>query len=246
METFIKRAEPDREWALAVEAAGLRWLAAADGVRVVGVLEERPDALVLERLHPRSPTVAEAEDFGRALAATHAAGAPSFGSPPPECGESLTIGSMGLPMRPHRTFGEYAAHQLIEPFARTAPLPDGGRAVMSALAERLAAGDFDDDRPPARIHGDLWAGNVIWTDDGAVVIDPAAHGGHPVTDLAMLALFGCHHLGRIHAAHAEAAELPSGWEDLIELHQVWPLLVHANLFGSGYGAQAVAAARRYV
>lgn len=245
METFIKRAEPGREWALAVEAAGLRWLAEADGARVVRVLEEHPDHLVLERLHPRSPTVAEAEAFGRALAKTHAAGATAFGSPPPECGERLTIGSMGLPMRPHATFGGYAAEQLVEPFAQTAPLPDGGREVMGRLAERFAAGHFDDDRPPARIHGDLWAGNVLWTDAGAVVIDPAAHGGHPITDLSMLALFGCPHLERIHAAYAEAAGLPSGWEDLIELHQVWPLLVHANLFGGGYGSQAVAAAGRY-
>lgn len=246
MECFEKRAEPGREWALGVEAAGLRWLADADGAHVVSILEEHPDRLVLERLHERSPSVGEAEEFGRALAVTHAAGASAFGSRPPGCGERLTIGTLDLPMRPHETFGEYAAAQLVEPFARTAPLPEGGHEVMARLAERLAAGEFDDDQPPARLHGDLWAGNVMWTDAGAVVIDPAAHGGHPITDLAMLALFGCPHLEHIHAAYAEAARLPSGWEDLISLHQVWPLLVHANLFGGGYGAQAVACARRYV
>ncbi|GAB3815773.1 fructosamine kinase family protein [Tessaracoccus terricola] len=246
MDTFTKTADPGREWALGVEAAGLRWLTEAGGVRVVRVLEEHPDRLLLEGLHERSPTVEEAEEFGRALAVTHAAGAPAFGSPPPGCGERLTIGALALAMRPHETFGEYAAAQLVEPFARSAPLPEGGPAVMARLAERLAGGDFDDDLPPARLHGDLWAGNVMWTDAGAVVIDPAAHGGHPVTDLAMLALFGCPHLERIHAAYAEAAGLPSGWEDLIALHQLWPLLVHANLFGGGYGAQAATAARRYV
>ena len=56
--------------------------------------------------------------------------------------------------------------------------------------ERCAAGDFDDDDPPARLHGDLWSGNVMWTPTGAVLIDLAAHGGHRETDLAMLALFG--------------------------------------------------------
>ena len=49
---------------------------------------------------------------------------------------------------------------------------------------------FDDGSAPARLHGDLWAGNLLWTADGGVLIDPAAHGGHRETDLAMLALFG--------------------------------------------------------
>lgn len=246
MSTFTKRAAPGREWAIGVEAAGLRWLAAAGGARVVEVVEELPDRLVLEQLHPVTPTVEDAEVFGRALAAMHAAGAPAFGSPPPEAGGRLTIGAMDLPMRPHDTFGQYMAEQLVTPFARTARLPGDGQAVMAALAERLAAGDFDDDHSPARIHGDLWAGNVMWTPSGAVLIDPAAHGGHPITDLAMLALFGCAHLDRILDAYAEAASLPSDWTELISLHQVWPLLVHANLFGGGYGAQAAGAARRYV
>ena len=98
--------------------------------------------------------------------------------------------------------------------------------------------DFDDDRPPARIHGDLWAGNLIWTADGAVLIDPAAHGGHGLTDLAMLALFGAPGLVAILGAYAEAADLPDGWRDLIGLHQLHPLLVHAVTHGPRYGAEA--------
>ncbi len=100
------------------------------------------------------------------------------------------------------------------------------------MVDRLASGDFDDDAPPARIHGDLWSGNVLWSPDGVVLIDPAAHGGHRITDLAMLALFGTPHLNRIHAAYEqECVHLPDGWRDLIGLHQLHPLLVHAELFG---------------
>lgn len=245
MEPYVKPAQPGREWAVAVEAAGLRWLADAGGVRVVQVIDEQPDALVLEQLHPRTPTVGESEAFGRALAITHAAGAPAFGSPPPGCGELLTIGALDLPMRPHDTFGSYAAQQLIVPFAETLDLSRSRRRILGRLVDRLEAGDFDDDRPSARIHGDLWAGNIMWTDVGAVLIDPAAHGGHPLTDLAMLALFGCPHLERVHAAYAEAAGLPSDWADLLDLHKVWPLLVHANLFGGGYADQAVECALAY-
>jgi fructosamine-3-kinase len=90
---------------------------------------------------------------------------------------------------------------------------------------------------PARLHGDLWAGNVLWTGNGAVLIDPAAHGGHPVTDLAMLALFGLPHLERAVAAYEEVGALgalPDGWRDLVPLHQVYPLGMHVVLFGAGY------------
>ena len=81
------------------------------------------------------------------------------------------------------------------------------------MADRLRAGDFDDDRPPARIHGDLWSGNVVFTADGVVMIDPAAHGGHGLTDLAMLHVFGVPGLDRISAAYAEEARLEPGWRD---------------------------------
>ena len=62
--------------------------------------------------------------------------------------------------------------------------------------------------PPSRIHGDLWSGNVVWSSDGSgYLVDPAAHGGHRETDLAMLALFGAPHLARLLEAYDEAAPL---------------------------------------
>jgi fructosamine-3-kinase len=100
--------------------------------------------------------------------------------------------------------------------------------------------------PPARLHGDLWSGNVLWAADGrAWIIDPAAHGGHRETDLAMLALFGLPHLDRVLAAYDTSWPLAAGWQQRVPLHQLHPLLVHAVLFGGGYGAQAVSAAARY-
>jgi fructosamine-3-kinase len=119
-------------------------------------------------------------------------------------------------------------------------------AVIERLATRCADGEFDTGDQPARLHGDLWSGNVLWTHDTAVLIDPAAHGGHREADLAMLALFGAPHLERVLAAYDEAAPLAPGWRERVRLHQVHPLLLHAVLFGGGYGAQAVRAAARYV
>ena len=77
----------------------------------------------------------------------------------------------------------------------------------------------------------------------AWLIDPAAHGGHPETDLAMLALFGCPHLDAVLAGYQQVSPLASGWADRVGLHQLFPLLVHVVLFGRGYAGQAVAAAR---
>ena len=119
---------------------------------------------------------------------------------------------------------------------------------------RLLAGEYDDDRPPARIHGDLWGGNVLYSTpraasvgpaSTAVLIDPAAHGGHGLTDLAMLALFGTEHLERVLSAYAETARSAAGWRGLIGLHQLHPLLVHAVTHGPSYGRSAQKVAAEY-
>jgi fructosamine-3-kinase len=126
--------------------------------------------------------------------------------------------------------------------AERAGLDAEARDVIDGVMARCAAGDFDDDDPPARLHGDLWSGNVMWTPAGAVLIDPAAHGGHRETDLAMLALFGCPHFEAVLAGYQGHRPLRAGWRDRVGLHQLYPLLAHAVLFGGGYARQALAAA----
>ena len=117
--------------------------------------------------------------------------------------------------------------------------------VRDRVADRLASGEFDNGRPPARLHGDLWAGNIIWTREGPVLIDPAAHGGHAETDLAMLLLFTAPHIARIIAAYDEAAPLADGWQERVGLHQLFPVMVHAVVFGGDYVRQSVEMARAY-
>lgn len=239
-----------------VEAAGLRWLAearSAGGAAVVEVLGVSARAIEVTRVAETGPTTTAAERFGRELAATHRSGASHHGAGPAGWLGDGYIATLPLPHRAAPTrWGDFYGADRLTPYAdlaaRSGGLDRAGRRVVDSLVARLGS---DDDlgapgEPASRLHGDLWSGNVLWSAAGAVLVDPAAHGGHRETDLAMLALFGAPHLDRVLAAYDEAWPLAEGWRDRAALHQVHPLLVHAVLFGGSYGAQAVAAARRYL
>lgn len=244
MQTFRKSRAGVPSDFFASEAAGLRWLDATGAVRTPTVLDVGPGFIEMERLPSASPTQAAAADFGRALARLHDAGAPSFGCGPDGWVGDGYIGDATLPLRPEPTWGAFYARWRVEPYLASSGLSRDDRRVFDELCEALEAGRFDDGAPPARLHGDLWSGNVAFTPEGVALIDPAAHGGHRVTDLAMLALFGCPELPTILDAYAAASPwLPATWRPLVGLHQVHPLLVHATLFGGGYGASAARAAR---
>ena len=224
------------------EAEGLRWLAEAKGARVPHVLAVAEDCLILDWIEPGKPTTEVAERFGRDLAETHRAGADAFGG--------TTDGFVGLAPLPNRslpTWPEFYASRRVMPYVRAAVDRQALTASEAAVIETAMrhihelAGPAE---PPARIHGDLWSGNIVWGTNGDIwLIDPAAHGGHRETDLAMLALFGAPHLQRILDSYDEAWPLAEGWRDRLALHQLHPLLVHAVLFGGSYGVRAADSAR---
>lgn len=225
------------------EAAGLRWLAETDGLSVPDVLAVDHECLIVRWVEPGKNSLDAAAAFGRALAATHGAGAPSYG-----LDRDGFIGRLPLPNKPCDTWAEFYAVRRVLPYLKLAR-DRGHIAVDEAGTIESVVGRFTallPEEPVSRLHGDLWNGNVLWGLDGHVwVIDPAAYGGHREVDLAMLTLFGLPHLPRVLDAYAETAPLADGWEDRVALHQVFPLLVHACLFGGGYGARAAAAAGRY-
>ena len=227
------------------EAAGLRWLAEVDdGVATPEVLAVDDDCLILGWVETGRPGTDAAAAFGRALARTHVSGAPSYGSD-----ADGYVGRLPLPNSPLDDWPAFFAERRVAPYLKV--LRDKGIVTPedAATVERAAAkvGEIVPEEPPARLHGDLWNGNVLWgNDDRVVVIDPAAYGGHREVDLAMLALFGLPQLPHVMAAYNETAPLADGWEERLGIHQLFPLLVHACLFGGAYGKRAATVAQRYL
>jgi fructosamine-3-kinase len=241
------------EGAAVAEAAGLHWLGEHGDVPVPAVLGYDDEWLVMEYIPADNPGKRAAEELGRGLAALHLRGAPAYGSPPPDGPADAWMGL--APMRNEACAdwaSFYAAHR-IEPYVRSCV--DQGlftiaeAAVFDAVCARLPELGGEPE-PPARLHGDAWTGNVLWgRDDHAWLIDPAAHGGHREADLAMLRMFGTPLLDHVLGGYAEAATdagspLADGWHDRVDLHQLFPLLMHAAVFGGGYARDALVAARR--
>jgi fructosamine-3-kinase len=232
------------------EAAGLAWLREADALRVPGVAAVSDGVgggapwLVLEWISESRGVVTDEAAFGRALAVLHSAGAPRFGRD-----DRRSTGSRGLPNVPCETWAEFYATQRLIPLAallRDARhlRDDAARLAggLEAVAERVTelAGPAE---PPARLHGDLWAGNRLVDVDGTSwLIDPACFGGHREFDLAMMRLFGGF-APQAFAAYDEAAPLADGWQRRIPLHHLAPLAVHAIKFGGAYPAELASALR---
>jgi fructosamine-3-kinase len=227
---FVKTRVDPAPGEYAAEARGLRWLAEPQGLRVPEVLGVCDELLVLDWVDPGAR--GDQAAFGAGLARIHAAGADAFGGPEP-----LRLGALTLPNDPAPDWPTFYAERRLLPLARHAPSVERVCARIHELAP---------DEEPARLHGDLWSGNVHWDRSGrAWLIDPAAYGGHREIDLAMLQLFG-NPGPQFFAAYKEVFPLQTGHEERVELYQLFPLLVHAALFGGGYGASAERAARRYV
>jgi fructosamine-3-kinase len=245
---FVKRNSAAPQGFFALEAAGLRWLAVDGGVRCARVVRYDATSLTLETLDSVPPTREAARDFGARLAVTHDSGAASFGIGPDGWDGPGYFGPMSQPLpmslKPHHNWGEFYADERLRPMAALATprLSRGTRNLIDIVIDRCLDGAFDDGDEPARLHGDLWSGNVMWTSAGVALIDPAAHGGHRETDLAMLALFGCPHLNEVLAGYQSVRPLRAGWRDRVGLHQLYPLLAHVVLFGGGYAHQTHAAA----
>lgn len=259
------------------EASALRWLGEAmaeGGIRVTEVVAARSTSLSEKRVAQQPPSPERARLAGAGLARMHAAGAPWYGCPPAGwdfawgagyvLADSLTqvVARASAPS----TWGQFFSEYRIRAYARQArdlgAIGPAETRRLERVCSRLERGDFDAPQPAlveqriaasggtatcARLHGDLWAGNVLYDDGptGATLIDPLAHGGHAETDLAMLRLFGFPYLDEVLDAYDKVSPLADGWRERVSLHQLAPLLHHVVLYGEPYVSAAMRAARRF-
>jgi fructosamine-3-kinase len=255
---FVKTRADAAPGEYAAEAAGLAWLARPGALRTPRVLDVNERYLALEWISGGRLDDAGAEELGHGLAATHAAGAPCFGweervgacadpDGEPGPGGSVWLGSLLLSNAPAPDWPTFYAERRLQPL--TALARDRGAISAAAgdalerVCERLGELCGPAERP-ARLHGDLWSGNVMADARGCPwLIDPSVYGGHREVDLAMLQLFGVPS-ARVLPAYDEAAPLADGWRERVELYQLLPLLVHALLFGGSYASAAERVARR--
>jgi fructosamine-3-kinase len=244
---FVKTRVDAAPGEYAAEAAGLRWLAEPGALPTPRVLDVDERYLALEWVDSARGAAldgAGAERLGRGLAAVHAAGAPCFGW----AGRPGGFGSLRLSNEPTEDWPSFYAGRRLRPLAKLArergALSSRGAAALERVCERCdeLCGPAE---PPARLHGDLWSGNIMVDLSGRPwLIDPAAYGGHREVDLAMLRLFGAPP-ERVFSAYEELAPLADGWRERVELYQLLALLVHAVLFGGHYGGAVERVAARY-
>lgn len=169
--------------------------------------------------------------FGQKMAELHQATAPSFG-----LDHDNYIGSLPQSNRQHPDFVSFFIAERLEPQLR--------RALDTGLADYSLYGKFRQlfhrlpgllpTEKPALLHGDLWSGNFLCDSDGQPrIIDPAVHYGHREAELAFTTLFGGFDPVFYEAYH-EAFPLQKGWQERAPLFNLYPLLVHLNLFGRSY------------
>jgi fructosamine-3-kinase len=231
-EVFAKTNDDPPPGMFAAEARGLEWLKEAGAIRVPAVLAADDRFLILELVRPGARGPGFDEELGRALAQLHRTPVPTFG-----LDHDNFIGRLPQANRPHARWCDFYRDQRLLPQVRRAT--DSG--AMSARARRglervLTEIDalIGPHEPPHRLHGDLWSGNLMCDQEGQPwLIDPAVYGGHREVDLAMMRLFGG--IGaRTFAAYEEMFPLTDGHARRVHLYQLYPLLVHVNLFGGSY------------
>jgi protein-ribulosamine 3-kinase len=229
------------------EAKGLHILGASETLRIPEVIHVGEEGsfqyLLLEYIDDgrRSPDFWES--FGRGLAKMHKHSAPRFG-----LDHNNFIGSLPQDNRESDSWIEFFIERRLRSQLAIALQNNG--------LNKSAASDFDKlfaklnsllpDERPSLLHGDLWGGNLMIADNGeACLIDPAVYYGHREVDLAMTQLFGGFDSVFFESYNEEFPLLP-GYRERLDLYNLYPLLVHVNLFGGGYAAQVMSVLRRFL
>jgi len=218
------------------EAAALELLKEY-GLNVPEVIHSEASYLLLEYLEPGKKDEANA---GRQLAALHSIKQIYFGLE-----YDNYIGSLVQKNGIFESWADfYITHRIdvqLNLFFKNKPNPDQTHwKKLRKWIENNLVTDF-----PSLLHGDIWHGNLYYSSRGPYFLDPSVYRGDRMVDLAFSELFGGFSR-EFYSAYEEIFPVGKNYPELKSLYQIYPLLVHANLFGSGYYSSALALAKKYL
>ncbi len=245
---FLKVNEADRYPGMfEKEAQGLNALKNSSTLVVPGVIRSgvvgKEQYLLMQWLEKGSAQSDFWEKFGNGLALLHKREQASFGWP-----DDNYIGS--LPQRNtghdqwHLFYAECRILPLVKVLVDEKKFTKQEMVMATSFCKKLE--ELFPPEPPSLLHGDLWAGNYMITANGeAAIFDPAVYNGHREMDIGMTKLFGG--FDRVfYEAYNQTYPLQQGWQQRLSLMQLYPLLVHAVLFGGHYVSAAREIIREYI
>ncbi len=240
---FLKWNGSAPECMFETEAKGLELLSDTDAELIIPeVILMGKDFLLLSLIESGTENPDSSFQFGVEFAKLHKNSSNSFG-----LDHSNFIGKLSQSNSPHQNWADFLISERIEPQIKLGMQSGkfGGDTHSKIDSLHKSATNLFPEEPPALLHGDLWSGNYMFTKNGkASIYDPAVYYGHREMDIAMTRLFGGFSSDFYEGYNSEYP-LAGGFEDRIELCNLYPVLVHANLFGGGYVSQAAGILDRY-
>ncbi|MEL7833502.1 fructosamine kinase family protein [Fodinibius sp. Rm-B-1B1-1] len=231
-----------------VEEKGLALLASAQtslripAVSTTGKTDDNIGFLLQEFIAEGHANPNSASDFGRQLAQLHQHHEEKYG-----LDHNNYIGKLPQSNTWHKNWIDFFIQERMEPQLKMAT--DSGKlgtqtvTQFEAMYQKLC--DIFPDEPPSLLHGDLWSGNYFFDEKGqATVYDPAVYYGHREMELAFTHLFGGFP-SKFYSAYKEKYPLESGFSERKDIYNLYPLLVHTNLFGGSYGRQVQGIAAQF-
>lgn len=231
-----------------VEEKGLELLKSADTslhipfVLTTGQTHDNTGFLLQEFISEGRSKPNSASEFGQALAQLHKHHNETYG-----LDHDNFIGRLPQSNTPHKNWVDFFVQERMEPQLQMAT--DSGRlgpdTVSSFENMYKKLPDLFPDEPPSLLHGDLWGGNYFFDQNGnATIYDPAVYYGHREIELAFTHLFGGFP-SNLYSAYEEVYPLSSGFSQRKYIYNLYPLLVHTNLFGGSYARQVESIVKRF-
>ncbi len=241
---FVKTKDECDPEMFRAEARGLRWLSEADCLPTPEVLAVGSGYLALRFVESAARASNFDAVFGAGLARLHQFGSDRYGH-----GHDGFLATLAQDNRTMTSWSEFYIERRLRPLLQRAIdhslVPSEWSRPFESLFARMPEFMGDEDKV-ARLHGDLWSGNVHTDSEGMpVLIDPAVYGGHREIDLAMLKLFGSPS-AEFYRAYNDTWPLELGHQSRVGLYQLYPLLAHVNLFGGSYVASCEQVLQQYL